>query len=357
MASLRVRSRCTSVVGPALIAVAATAQTAAAQVVVFPLDPRGVDPVVAQRATDAVLAALSKVEGLPVIDPQTVERQLGLDLTVRARQCQYDVFCLVEIGEILETSTVLLGHVQRRLGDETLPFELKMVVLDVDRAAIAEVLIWRMADAVALTAAAGTAGRRLFSPRDANVTVRIEPPDATVRLYEEPQTMPRAGPWSTWSGTYRLRVTAEGYLPVDRAWAVPPGESALRLSLEPDPLFVRPVIRSERPAPSASPFDDDVDARTLRIPPQRQTPSRFSRPWPWITTGTGVAAAVAGTVLMALAQADYNDVAEEARFSAGTSPVFAARDARDDADLQNQIGAGFLIGGRPSPWAGSSGCF
>lgn len=326
------------------------AAKAEAQVVVFPLDPRGVSVDTAEVATDAVVDALRAIERLQVIDPTAVEARLNVDLTRQARACEYDVFCLVEVGEILQTATVLLGHVSRRPGESAESYELKLVVLDVDRAAIAEVLIWRLRDLTMLDAAATAAGRRLFAPHDAQVDLRIDPPTATVRLYADPQVIPRSGRWAMWSGEYRLRVEAEGYLPVERAWILAPGESVLTVALDPDPLYVRPVVR----AAPVQPFDEpsrrlgsgatarDVGAVKTKVEPR----SRFARPWPWITATLGMIAAGAGIAVMVTAQNDYNEVADEVRFTApDTTRSDLARQVRDDANFRHQVGSGVLVGG------------
>ena len=334
-----------TVVGPgALIAT----PVAHAQVVVFPLDARGVDPGQAESATQAVLSALQGIERLRVMDPKTVEKRLDVNLIEQARACQYDVFCLVEIGEILETATVLLGHVQSNPEAESPPYELKLVVLDVDRATIAEVLIWRFGELERLPAAADAAGRRLFGPQDAEVELRVEPTGAKISLYGDPQTLPLAGPWATWSGTYQLKVEADGYLPATRTWSPPAGKSQLDVALEPDPLYVR------RSPTEVQPFDQPsrrlgsgVTARELRITPQEdEPPSAYGRPWPWVTTGVGVAAVIAGAVLMVTAQADYNALANEVRFSPSmTTRSDLARPERDAANLRHQIGGGVVAGG------------
>ena len=336
----------------AMLVVAATlvATPAVAQVVVFPLDARSVPPALSQRTTSAVLRALDGIERLQVIDPKTVEKRLQVSLTDQAQACQYDVFCLVEIGEILETATVLLGHIQFKADATETPYELKLVVLDVDRAAIAEVLIWRIAGPEALSAAAYAAGRRLFAPQDAQVKVTLEPPQAVVSLYGDPQTLPRGGPWSMWAGEYALTVEAEGYLPVARAWKVEPGANELNITLESDPLYVRPKTPVTPPEPFALPSrrtGSGVTARDVDVGVKATGPrSRFARPLPWITAGVGLAAVVTGSVLMATAQSDYNALANEVRFSpVETTQAFVAAPERDDLNARYQLGGGILLGG------------
>ncbi|MEM7675344.1 MAG: hypothetical protein AAF449_04995 [Myxococcota bacterium] len=324
----------------------ATASTASAQVVLFPLDARGVSVVSAQEATGSMLSALQRVEKLRVIDPRTVERRLSVNLTAQARACEYDVFCLVEVGEVLEAATVLLGHIQKKEGAS--PYELKLVVLDVARAAIAEVLIWRLKDPSTIRAAASTAARRLFAPQDASIDVSIEPSAAQVFLYDDPQTLPSAGTWSMWSGRYRLRIEAEGYLPLERMWTVPAGESGLRIKLEPDPLYVRSVERPVEPfnKPSRRLGSGVTSLEAGAERPVAPQGSRFARPWPWVTAGVGIATVVVGSVLMITAQADYNNFANEVRFSPSrTTRSDLARLARDDANQKYQIGSGVAAGG------------
>ena len=316
------------------------AAQSSAQVVVFPLEAQDVPDAVAAEVTTAIGGAVGGVDGFEVINLFEAEQRLGVNLTQQARACGEDAFCLVEVGEIIEAATVVRGSIRKR-SDSKPAFELKLIAVDVRRAAVAEALTWRFDDAAMTLPAGVAAGRRLFAPRDARVTVRLEPPSADLFLYGESQAVPSNGDWITWSGEYMLRVQAEGYLPNERRWKIAPGPSTLTVALNRDPLHVRSVVTQDEVSPGGEQDRGDIVITT----PAHGRPSRFARPWPWVTAGVGAAAVVAGTVVMASAQADYNALANEARFTGDTTQAFVAIDARDDANRRFQVGGGLVVAG------------
>src|SRR5688572_3424521 len=100
------------------IALSLPSSAIAKSVIVFPLDARGVSYDTASTATKWVLETVNSIPKMKVIEPKTVEAELGVKLTEQARACEYDVFCLVEVGEILEGDSMLIGHVRLTGGKE-----------------------------------------------------------------------------------------------------------------------------------------------------------------------------------------------------------------------------------------------
>ncbi len=199
----------------------------AGSVIVFPLDARGVSYDTASSATEWVLGTIRSIEGTEVIEPKTVEQEIGVKLTEQARACDYDVFCLVEVGEILQGDRMLIGHVRLVSGKEEEKHELKLIVLDVPKATIVEVLIWKIPTARpgGLEGAVRTATRRLFGKPDALVDFDLEPKDARLYFYGDPVQVPEDGSaMPYWSGTYLAVAEAEGYHPKELRVVIPPAE-------------------------------------------------------------------------------------------------------------------------------------
>lgn len=346
---------------PALLALAvawcAAGEARAARVVVFPLDARGVDASLTQEGTRTVLARLRRVRGLEVVDPETGQAELGVNLTKQARACEYDVFCLVEVGELLQAEQVLIGHLSRPLptdpkADEGLEF--KLIVLDVARAAITEVLLWRVPDLdpSALQEAARAAVSRLFAPKDAELMVELSPPDAELRIYGEQVNLPEAGTaMPYWSGVYHAVVSAPGYLSERLRIPVMRGDEPARVSvsLEPDPLYVAeakgPVKVFDKDSRRIGSGASAGTVGAVEVPPPAPRYAFQSVP-PWLVAGAGVGLSALGAALMQSAQASYNTRAEERRFVAGeTYGADVAIRVRDDSRLRYRAGSGTLIGG------------
>ncbi len=312
-------------------------------VVLFPLDARGVAMDTAQAGTSAALNGLKSLAGVEVIDPEVAERNLGIQLTQQARGCEYEVFCLVEVGELLGAATVLIGHVQRAAEGEAL--ELKLVVLDVGKARITEVLVWRLLEGrTALSGAVATAVRRLFSAPDAQIIWELSPANARILVYGEPLDQ-GTGALPYWSGRYHLRIEAEGYHPLERVVSLAPGENRVPFSLEPDPLYV-----PTRTAPKTGPFDrtsrregSGVGAQEAGAQAQaRPTTSGFAKPIPWLVVGAGAGATVLGAIFMSSAQGRYNEFSGQLRYTPGTT-VTADVARREREDAQGAFRSGEIV--------------
>jgi hypothetical protein len=306
----------------------------------------------ARRGTAHLLETLRAVKGLEVIEPRTVEAKLGVDLTEQANKCEYDVFCLVEVGEILAGDQLLIGHIRQRGEGEERRFELKLIVLDVPRASITEVLIWNVAPAEsALRDATRAAARRLFAPPDVNVEWRIDPPDARITLFGDPYRPEGEGAVPFWSGAYHARLEAEGYHPLERRIIVPKqrGMVAIELELEPDPLYVA----SSGSGRSAQPFDKSsrrigsgVSAAVAGAAEEDDSGSAFLNPFAWGIVGVGAALSVVGIVVMSGAQSSYNDLSVQERFTPGvTVTAEVAMRERDDHAGTFRVGSLGVLGG------------
>lgn len=327
----------------------------AGRVVVFGLSPRGIDAATVEEGTQTLLKTLRDLEGVTVVDAKTAKARIGVDLVEQARACEYDVFCLVELGELLEAQQLLVGHLSRPppthdRADEGL--ELKLMVLDVAKASPTEVLLWRVPDLdpEALGQATSAAARRLFAPRDIQVQFVLTPSDAEVRFFAEPVAVTSGQTMPYWSGTYHAVVRAPGYLEQALRVRLPAGQGTLQIPIElqPDPLFVagqggtvRPFERSSRRTGSGA-SAQTVGAVDTRVP----TPAAYQGPLPWVVAGGGVALSVIGGVLMQRAQGSYNERAVERRYTPTiTVPADVAMRDRDSARSTYRTGSGLMLGG------------
>jgi hypothetical protein len=327
----------------------------ARSVIIFPLDARGVAYDTAQTATHWVLETMRAIPDTRVIDPKTVEAELGVKLTEQARACEYDLFCLVEVGEILEGDAMLIGHVRRVGGNEDEVHELKLIVLDVPKATITDVVIWKVPTARqgGLENAVRAASRRLFSRPDAMVTFVLEPPNARVSFFGDQVQIPEDGTLPYWSGTYLAEVEAEGYHPKELRVVIPPStkekNTRIPIELEPDPLYVpKGGVRKVQPFDRASRREGSgVTAEVAGAVPEDDGPQPilFS-PWPWLGAAAGIGVGIAGGVLMGMAQSDYNELSMQERYKPGvTVTAQVAIQRRDEARDRFQTGSGLLIAG------------
>jgi hypothetical protein len=337
----------------ALVASLLLSQVAvAAKVVVFGLDPRNVSAETTAQGAQRLLTTLAKLPGLTVIDPQTAKARLGVDLVQQARACEYDVFCLVELGELLDADTLLIGHLSRPAPtdpDADLGLELRLMVLEVASASTVDVLLWRVQDlnSKALAQACDAGARRLFGPPDIKVQFVLTPPNAQLHLYGEPvELSPKGAPIPYWSGTYDAIVRAEGYEPRQVRIRLKKGKATLTvpLELEQDPLWVGE--RASKPElfdrPSRSSGLGTLNLETPAVP----QPSLLHRLLPWGLGGGGVVVSALGGFLMQQAQASYNTRAGEIRYqSTVTLPAAAAVKERDAAQGKHRIGSGLLVAG------------
>lgn len=330
------------------------------KVVVIPLSAQRLPAAEAERATAEILATIRAVPGLEVVAPRLATRDLGVDLTAQAQACDFDLFCLVEVGELLSARQVLVGHLARLpptdpSADEGL--ELKLVAIDVPKASLTEVLRWRVPedDPTAVVDAARAAARRLFAPPDVSVRWQLDPLTAEVRLYGEPLPRLDGGePIPFWAGTYRARVTADGYEPKDVRVRLAPGRGVVDvpLTLEPDPLWVKAQGKAGdqhvfgKPSRHLGSGGSSATAGAVTdVTPSGPTPA-YARIWPWAVVGAGVGLTVLGGTLMQGAQSDYDALAGETRYVSGfTLPATAAMDDRDAARSGYTVGNVLLWSG------------
>lgn len=339
----------------ALAVLGSAAVARAESVVVFPLDPRGVSYGTANDATRIVLETVRGIAGVKVIEPAAVEAEIGVNLTEQARSCDYDIFCLVEVGEVLQGDRMLIGHV-RLVTSRGAPelHELKVIVLDVAKATIGEVLIWRIPTAQenGLADAARAATKRLFAPADAHLVLELEPPDARVYFYGELVPRPKDGlPLPYWSGTYLALVEAEGFQKQELRVEIPAsgGRTRIPIQLQPDLLYVK-----KKGDPKADPFGQTsrregsgVTSDVAGAVTETDGPELIAlTPWPWIVAAGGAALVVGGGVLMGQAQGAYNELSGQERYSPGVTVTSAvAVERRDQARGRYRIGSGLALSG------------
>lgn len=323
-------------IGLAASAPADSAPPRAESVLLIPLEDRGdaVGP-----GAEATRAAQRALRGAGV----EVRSARRLDLLEQARGCDYDVFCLVEVARLLEAERVLVGDVTGQGGR----WNLRLIALDVERAVLQDTVAMAMeAKTEVVRAAAAVAAQRLAAPPSVPVRLRIEPPGARVETFGETLVVPPDGRLRLWPGRWRFELTAEGWSPSSTWIDLQPAakEREIHLSMQPDPLAVRPA-----PAP----FEEEPFGRPSRrhgsgvgvdeagrIPASPPPPSRFARPLPWVTMGIGVLAAIGGAALMVDASGRYETLAQEPRFvPAGTSAETAGSE-RDD--LRSRYVAGSI---------------
>ena len=324
------------------------APASARRVVVFPVDARGVASAQAAGATEALLRRLAALPEIEVMEPERAGRRLGVDLTAQARACEYDVFCLVEVGELVDGQAVLIGHLAQAAGAVEGGLELKLVVLDVARAAITDVILWRISalEEAMLPEALGGAARRLFSAPDAELALETEPADARVEVWGEPLARPPAGaPIPFWSGTYHLRVEAEGHLPRELDVVVVPGSpTRIPVKLEQDPLYTPPRGGARGPERR---LGSRASAQTVGAVELEVGPSpAYARPWPWLLAGGGVAGTIAGAVMMSGAQSRYAELSGQPRFEPGkTVTADVAARQREEQRSAHRTGSVVLASG------------
>lgn len=303
-------------------------------VLVFPLEAKNAPEDVARVATEAVVDGLRDAPAVHVVGPGAAKAEAGVDLLEQARGCDYDVFCLVEVGRLFSGREVVIGTVEGATGAPR--WTVKLLRLDVERAAMVDTVAYTVRSSVnALVAAAQAAGRRLCLPSNASLQFEVSPADARLSVFGEEVEVREDGTLSLWTGRWRVDVDAPGYEPHSR-WVTLSAQRPrrqLHVQLRADPLYVR-----ERPSASVvEPFERPSrrhgsgigveEAGKRREGPQ--PPGRFARPWPWIIVGTGVAAAVTGTVLMVDAQSRYEGLALEPRYVSSATSADAAHAERD----------------------------
>lgn len=316
-------------------------------VVLFPLDARGVALDTAEHATALVKKTLLSIPKTEVIETKDVEKKLGVHLTEQARACEYDVFCLVEVGEILQSDLMVIGHVKRGAREPIDgELELKMFVLDVAKAVVIDTLVWKIPGGKdhALDDAVDAATRKLFSPASVAITFEVSPKNVEIVAYGDPWPKPKNGVLNFWPGTYHTVIRAEGYQAVEQKIIVPQGfeKWTLRLELQPDLLYTgKPKSKEVTPFDKASRREGSgVSALDVPTDVNRNTGSSpFLNPIAWGLTGTGVAGVVIGFFVARSAQGEYNDYAKEDRFLITTPSASTAKMVRDSAESRYTNGA------------------
>jgi hypothetical protein len=315
---------------------------------VFPLDGRGVARQTADQATDVVRRTLAGIKSVEVIETGAVEKRLGIHLTEQARACEYDTFCLVEVGEILQSERMLIGHV-RRGGKEQKQdeIELKLFVLDVAKASVIDVVVWKFPNREGtLDDAVRVATKRLFAPPDAKVVFDVDPPNAEISLYGEPLSRQKGQVFSYWSGAYLLHATAEGRVPVDvKVTFAEGGPTHIPLQLQPDLLWVaKPKDKHVGNPFGATRHEGSGITSEEAGAAAAHDPRLDHSPWAnviaWSVAGAGVAAIVVGSLVAKGAQDQYNTLSAQLRYSPDETVIASdASKYRDDERSQYRMGA------------------
>lgn len=323
------------------VAVAAAPSTAAAtRLVVFPFKGEGVTGDRLEIADSNALAALQAIPGITAIGSAKVSEALGFDLGRQAAECANDLLCLVQIGEVIEAGTLLIGDLR---DTPTGAIILRLSVIDVARATLVDTLRWEIPPrSEALAPGVAAACKRLFAETDATIVLKVFPRDAVITFYGERATEQDYGvPVPYWSGVYYGKVTRNGYEPEVIRIEVPTGgPREWTIELERDPLWVgAKTPRKPR---------TDRDDRPLQPPPDPgdAAASPLANYWAWGLIAAGVGGGVTGAVLMMGAQDDYNALAAEQRYAIGeTTPWDVADETRTSSQDSFSLGATVLYVG------------
>jgi hypothetical protein len=310
------------------------ARVGASQVAVFPLEARGVPAATAEAATADLLATVATFDNVGLVEAARPGKGLGVDLVARARACSEELFCLVELGEVLRAQRVVFGHVAAERDASEGEVQLSLTVIDVPAAAVERRLLWRVPALFegALADAVQAAARRLLASPDVRLTLELEPADAQVLIYGERLAHPRdARELPFWSGGYYVRVVAPGHRAMELRLEIPHGQREAR-------LFA--TLAAQAPTSGALEAPPELAAAT--DPPR----SPWGRALPWIAAGLGAGLGATGAVMMASAQADYNALSGQLRFAPGvTVPARSAALERDELRSRHQLGATALLAG------------
>lgn len=347
----------------ALIGAGAPGAASAVEVLAPPVEAptmmTGPRALLAPRLTRVLLEALRNAADVQVLDARRVEAEVGLDLADKARRCNRDLLCLVQLGEVSNAERIFLTELSE---DPRGDFVLRAVVIDVARASMVDTLRWTMPGEPRVLEQVGELlVRHLFARPDAQVVLDVEPRDATLELFGEVASLALGAQIPLWSGTYYARVTRPGYEPRALRFSVPPGgPTRVAIPLSPDPLYVGPkpalptsssgaptIIQDPRPSPPPSAALPTVPTTPVG-PGARATPRPIAaRTWVALGIGAlGAGAVAVGAAQLVSAQSGYNALAEEPRFDGGlTTSVAGARAAREDAEAQHGLGTAVLVGG------------
>ncbi|MBI4821068.1 MAG: hypothetical protein HY791_32710 [Deltaproteobacteria bacterium] len=317
--------------------------TSATRVVVFPIEPgKGVASATAYQASRIMLGALGEIPTIGVDRALRLSKELGIDVRREARSCREELTCFVQLGRAIGADRLLIGSIKKQKGRDGLI--LRFSVIDTKAARYFDSIVWALPnDAEATRVAVRAAMRQLFTTPDARLVLKVQPEDARVFFYGELVGFPpyrdgREVPF--WSGTYHGRVERPGFVAKEIRAVIPAGPTRIAVQLEPDPFWVEPPPeRAIRPTEILSlvPEAEEED-----LGPQ----SPFANPVGWIGIAAGVGVATLGGLVMSAAQADYNEVSGEIRYTRDrTRTAFEAIEIRSDANARRTIGVSVILSG------------
>ena len=288
------------------------------KILILPFDYVEMSPV---DGLERQLARELREASLDVLEPDQVSREQGLDLVNQRSRCSDDLLCLVQVGELLEATRLVVAKVKR---GRTQTDNLTINVIDVARASLVDSIRWDIRFGEENLRQATLAGaKQLLIPPDTLAVFEIEPPESTVYLYGRTLREIRSGeavPY--WSGVYLLRVEHPGYETREARVTLETGKtSRVRFQLELDPLYIQPTAPLTR-----SELVRSKQRKTLH----RKT--ALTNPWVWISVSAGALAMIGGGAYMFMQQEQYNELAGETRDFTNANMITGAR----DADLQRQ---------------------
>lgn len=327
------------------------AANATQRLVVFPFDAREFNPFRAKEAEQLFMSSIRRIDGLEIIESEVLARELGADLSSEARACNNDVLCLVQLGEILGAERLVLPRL--REGDREADV-LQVVVIDVRAAKLRDSLTWEVPGQLGMfESAMASAPRHLFGVPDARLVVQVEPKDARLFVFgEEVGSPPYTAELAFWSGSYVATVERRGHAKKSFRLDVKPGiVTKVEIQLEADPDYVpeTPEGRAVK-VRGGERADEPVVGRSSTVRSEAPSPpspalQALLNPWAWGLVAAGGLGVGIGGGIMSGAQGDYNALSTQTRYSGRTTDVGTARDLRDGAASDYQLGSIVLLGG------------
>jgi len=304
-----------------------SAALAQERVLVLPFEFTAMTPVSALEMTAVKALEEAAVNGLAkgsltVIAPKSKVGEQEINLYEHRQRCAEDVLCLVQVGELLGATRLVVGEVRRGMGRTD---KLRINLIDVNRATLLDSLRWDVPyDGTRLKDAVETAIRQLLIPADTTVLFDVLPQDASISIYGRRRPdIPVLKSIPFWSGVYRVSVGHPGYESKELDVTLASGDaSRVKVHLELDPLYVRPSGEINR-----------VTSRP-RINNGKQTNSAFANIWAWAGVGVGAIAAGVGGAYMISSQGEYNDLALESRDFVNSESI---SDAETTARMRTQL--------------------
>ena len=286
-------------------------------------------------------------KSIKVINAQEISTRLGIDLREQRNRCEGDLLCLVQVGELLEATRLVVATLKKGQGKTD---TLQVKVIDVARASLVDNLRWDIQPNLDRAREAIFAGmKQLLIPPDTITVFEVEPADAVVLVYGRRTSDLKFGtPMPFWSGTYWIRVEHPGYEPRELQVTLRPGDtSKVDLKLELDPLYVQPHSRPNLPL-TASPTAERSMHRK----------KAFQNMWAWMAVGSGAIAMAGGGAFMFIQQQQYNELAGESRQFSNTAMITGAVEAsarRDELTDNFRVGelsfvSGAAIAGTAFAW-------